>query len=133
MLQIFFLHIYIYSKFVQQCSEEEMGEIVASKIAAPYVLQRYNFTAGYSIVEIKLGKKFNGKTLVESQIRHTYSLNIVALQKRVPFITEEGKASFKIAINDSPLPMDIIEEDDIVVLVGADKNFDRLFQDIEEK
>jgi trk system potassium uptake protein len=113
--------------------EEEMGEIVASKIAAPYVLQRYNFTAGYSIVEIKLGKTFAGKTLVESQIRHNYSLNIVALQKRVPYITEEGKASYRIAINDSPLPMDVIEEDDIVVLVGADKNFDRLFQDLEEK
>ena len=45
--------------------EEEMGEIVASKIAAPHVLQRYNFAAGYSIVEIRLGKSFEGRTLVE--------------------------------------------------------------------
>ncbi len=112
--------------------EEEMGEIVASKIAAPHVLQRYNFAAGYSIVEIKLGKSFEGKTLVESQIRQNYSLNIVALQKRVPYISEEGKASYRVVINDSPLPMDIIEADDIVVLVGSEKNFDRLFQDLEE-
>jgi trk system potassium uptake protein TrkA len=113
--------------------EEEMGDIVASKIAAPYVLQRYNFSAGYSIVEIKLGKSFHGKTLIESQIRQNYSLNIVAIQKRVPIITEEGKSAFKIVINDSPLPMDSIEEDDIVVLVGNDKNFDKLFHDLEEK
>lgn len=112
--------------------EEEMGEIVASKIAAPHVLQRYNFAAGYSIVEIKLGKSFEGKTLVESQIRQNYSLNIVALQKRVPYISEEGKASYRIVINDSPLPMDVIEADDIVVLVGSEKNLDRLFQDLEE-
>ena len=112
--------------------EEEMGDIIASKIAAPYVLQRFNFSAGYSIVELKLGKKFHGKTLVESQIRQSYSLNIVALQKRVPTITEDGKASFKIVINDSPLPMDVIEEDDIVVIVGNDKNLDRLFEDLEE-
>ena len=112
--------------------EEEMGEIVASKIAAPHVLQRYNFAAGYSIVEIKLGKSFEGKTLVESQIRQNYSLNIVALQKRVPYISEEGKASYRIVINDSPLPMDIIEADDIVVLVGSEKNLDRFFQDLEE-
>jgi trk system potassium uptake protein TrkA len=112
--------------------EEEMGEIVASKIAAPHVLQRYNFAAGYSIVEIKLGKAFEGKTLVESQIRQNYSLNIVALQKRVPYISEEGKASYRIVINDSPLPMDVIEADDIVVLVGSEKNLDRLFQDLEE-
>lgn len=113
--------------------EEEMGDIIASKIAAPFVLQRYNFTSGYSIVEIKLGKSFQGKTLVESQIRQNYGLNIVALQKRVPIITEDGKAGFKMVINDSPLPMDVIEEDDIVVLVGNDKNFDQLFHDIEDK
>lgn len=112
--------------------EEEMGEIVASKIAAPHVLQRYNFAAGYSIVEIKLGKSFEGRTLVESQIRQNYSLNIVALQKRVPYISEEGKAAYRVVINDSPLPMDVIEADDIVVLVGSEKNLDRLFQDLEE-
>jgi len=112
--------------------EEEMGEIVASKIAAPHVLQRYNFAAGYSIVELRLGKSFEGKTLVESQIRQNYSLNIVALQKRVPFITEEGKAAYRVVINDSPLPMDVIESDDVVVLVGSEKNLDRLFQDLEE-
>ncbi len=112
--------------------EEEMGEIVASKIAAPHVLQRYNFAAGYSIVELRLGKSFEGKTLVESQIRQNYSLNIVALQKRVPYITEEGKAAFRVVINDSPLPMDVIEADDIVVLVGSEKNLDRLFHELEE-
>ncbi len=112
--------------------EEEMGEIVASKIAAPHVLQRYNFAAGYSIVELKLGKSFEGKTLVESQIRQNYSLNIVALQKRVPYISEEGKAAYRVVINDSPLPMDVIEADDIVVLVGSEKNLDRLFSDLEE-
>ena len=112
--------------------EEEMGEIVASKIAAPHVLQRYNFAAGYSIVEIRLGKAFEGRTLVESQIRQIYSLNIVALQKRVPYISEEGKASYRVVINDSPLPMDVIEADDVVVLVGSEKNLDRLFQDLEE-
>jgi trk system potassium uptake protein TrkA len=112
--------------------EEEMGEIVASKIVAPHVLQRYNFAAGYSIVELRLGKRYEGKTLVESQIRQNYSLNIVALQKKVPFINEGGKSSFRTEINDSPLPMDVIGEDDIVVLVGSEANFNRLFHDLEE-
>jgi len=112
--------------------EEDMGEIIASKIVAPHVLQRYNFAAGYSIVEIKLGKKFEGKTLVESKIRQSYNLNIVALQKRVPFISEDGKSSYRVEINDCPMPMDVIESDDIVVLVGSEKNFNRLFADLAE-
>lgn len=112
--------------------EEEMGEIIASKIVAPHVLQRYNFAAGYSIVELKLGKKFEGKTLVESKIRQNYSLNIVALQKKVPYITEEGKSAYRIDINDCPMPMDVIEADDIVVLVGSEKNLNKLFSDLAE-
>lgn len=110
--------------------EEEMGEIMASKIVAPHVLQRYNFAAGYSLVEIKLGRKFSGKTVVESHIRQNYSLNVVAIQKRVPFITEEGKSSYRVEINDNPLPMDIIDADDIVVLVGSEMNFNKLFVDL---
>lgn len=112
--------------------EEEMGEIIASKIIAPHLLQRYNFAAGYSIVEIKLGKKFEGKTLVESKIRQNYSLNIVALQKKVPYISEDGKSAYRIEINDCPMPMDVIESDDIVVLVGSEKNFNKLFSDLAE-
>ena len=112
--------------------EEEMGEIIASKIVAPHVLERYNFSAGYSIVELKLGEKFGGKTLAESNIRQDYSLNIVALQKRVPFISEEGKAAYRVEINDFPKPVDVIGADDIVVLVGSEKNLNRLFDDLEE-
>lgn len=112
--------------------EEDMGEIIASKIVAPHVLQRYNFAAGYSIVELKLGKKFEGKTLVESKIRQNYSLNIVALQKKVPYISEDGKSAFRVEINDCPMPMDVIEPDDIVVLVGSEKNFNKLFADLAE-
>lgn len=112
--------------------EEEMGEIIASKIVAPHVLQRYNFAAGYSLVELKLGKKYAGKTLAETQIRQNYSLNVVALQKRVPYIAEDGKSAYRVKINDNPLPMDVIEQDDIVVLVGYESNFNKLFADLAE-
>jgi trk system potassium uptake protein TrkA len=112
--------------------EEDMGEITASRIVAPHVLQRYNFAAGYSLVELKLGKQYAGKTIVESQIRNTYSLNIVAIQRKVAFISDEGKATFKVEINDSPQPLDVIESDDIIVLVGAEKNFNKLFHDLEQ-
>ncbi len=113
--------------------EEEMGEIMASKIVAPHVLQRYNFAAGYSLVELKIGKKFAGKTLVESKIRQNYSLNVVAIQRKAPYITEDGKSAYRVTINDCPMPMDIIDADDIIVLVGSEYNFNKLFEDIVER
>ena len=112
--------------------EEEMGEIIASKIVAPHVLERYNFAAGYSLVEIKLGKKFEGKTVKESRMQEDYHLNVIALQKKVPYIDEDGRSSFRVEINDNPSLTDVIEGDDIVVLVGSEKNLNRLFEDLEE-
>ncbi|MBF0207362.1 MAG: TrkA family potassium uptake protein [Oligoflexia bacterium] len=112
--------------------EEEMGEIIASKIVAPHVLQRYNFAAGYSLVELKLGKKFSGKTIAETQMRQEYSLNIISILKRVPLINEEGKATYKIKVNENPLPMDVIDAEDIVVLVGNEVNFNRLFAELTD-
>jgi trk system potassium uptake protein TrkA len=112
--------------------EEDMGDIVASRIVAPYVLHQYNFAAGYSLVELKLGKKFEGRTLVESKMKQNYSLNVVAIQRRKPYITEEGRSAFRIEYNDNPLPMDIIHEDDILVLVGNEKNFNKLYSDLAE-
>ncbi|MBF0297311.1 MAG: TrkA family potassium uptake protein [Oligoflexia bacterium] len=112
--------------------EEEMGEIIASKIVAPHVLQRYNFAAGYSLVELKLGNKYASKTIAETQLKQDYSLNIIAILKKIPYITEEGKASHRVKVNDSPLPMDVIDADDIVVIVGSETNLNRLFEDLVE-
>lgn len=110
--------------------EEEMGEIVASKIVAPHIIQRYQFTPGYSLVQMKLGKNFDGKTILESNIKQHYKLNVVAVEKKVPFIAEDGKSAFRVEVNDNPVPMDIVEADDIVVIAGKDKSFDQLFKDL---
>jgi hypothetical protein len=58
MLQIFFLHIYIYSKFVQQCSEEEMGEIGAwgksRTLYLPRPMTRTDFQPEWLVADWKL-------------------------------------------------------------------------------
>lgn len=110
--------------------EEDMGDIVASKIIAPHIVQQYNFTPDYSIVQAKLGKFFPGKTIVESRLKQKYSINTIAIESKVPFITEEGRSDFRIEVNENPVPMDVIHEDDIVVMVGSDKNFKKLFSDL---
>ena len=56
----------------------------------------------------------------------------VALQKKVPYISEDGKAAFRTEINDCPMPMDVFEADDIVVLVGSEKNFNKLFAELAD-
>jgi len=53
-------------------------------------------------------------------------VNIIAIQKRLPVVTPEGKNSFQILINDLPKPTDEIEDNDVLVVVGSDENIERL-------
>ncbi len=112
--------------------EEDMGDIVASKIISPHVLQQVNFAAGYSLVELKVGKIFENKTIVECQFKQKYNLSIVAVQKKKPMISDDGATDFKVELNDNPMPMDKLLEDDIVVLSGREENFDRLYDDLSQ-
>lgn len=109
--------------------EEEMGELVASKIISPYILQRYSFDAGYSLVEMNVSKNFSGKTLVETKLRQDYGVHIVAIQKKTFIINDDGKSEVKKEVNYNPLPMDVLEEDDVIVLVGNDEKLNKLFND----
>ena len=69
---------------------------------------------------------------MESRIRQNFGLNIVALIKKVPYIDDDGKTAYRVEINDSPVPMDVIEEDDVVVLVGSETNLNKLFEVLAE-
>jgi trk system potassium uptake protein TrkA len=69
---------------------------------------------------------FIGQTIGKINFRQAYGVNIIAIQKRVPRVTPEGKNAFQIQINDLPKPTDVIEEDDVLVVVGSDENIERL-------
>lgn len=99
--------------------EQQMAEQLAKQLLAPHVLQHMTFPGGYTLVEIRAGKVFANKTVVELEFRESYGISIVAIQKRIPAVDEGGKSFFKEITNTQPKPDDLIAEDDILVLVGG--------------
>lgn len=99
--------------------EHQMAEQLVKQLLAPHVLQHMTFPGGYSLIEMKAHKSFINKTIVDLDFRKKYSINIVAIQKRIPAVDEYGKSFFKEVTNTQPRPDDIIAEDDIMVLVGG--------------
>lgn len=100
--------------------EEQMGEQIAQWLTAPHVLQHVRFASGYSLVELKPKKEFIGKTIRELKLRQNYQVNIAALQKKIMSIDDDGKSIFHIETHSPPDPDDVVEENDILVLVGMD-------------
>jgi len=106
--------------------EEQMGEQVARGIIAPEIQEQFALATGHSLAEVVPRPEFIGQTIGKINFRQQYGVNIIAIQKRVPVVTPEGKNSFQVSINDLPKPSDVLEENDVLVVVGTDENIERL-------
>ncbi|OYD14045.1 hypothetical protein CH330_09570 [candidate division WOR-3 bacterium JGI_Cruoil_03_51_56] len=106
--------------------EEQMADQAAKNLIASDVLEQITLSSGHSLVEMKPRREMIGKKLGELDIRRRYKVNIVSIKKKIPVITDSGKSSFEIRTNDIPGPEDRLEKDDILVVVGRDKDIERL-------
>jgi trk system potassium uptake protein len=106
--------------------EEQMGEQVARSIIAPAIQEQFALATGHSLAEVVPRPEFIGQTIGKLNFRQAYGVNIIAIQKRIPFVTPEGKNAYQVQINDLPKPTDVLEEDDVLVVVGSDENIERL-------
>lgn len=92
--------------------ERDMGKRIAHNIISSNILDYLELSDDHSIVEVKAGKRMVGKSLIELDIRANYGCNVVAIK--------QGKN-----INVSPSAEDALEENDILIVIGADIDISR--------
>ncbi|MGJ9458583.1 potassium channel family protein [Oceanobacillus sp. CF4.6] len=92
--------------------ERDMGRRLAHNIISNNILDYLELSDEHSIVEVKAGKKMIGKSLIDLDIRANYGCNIVAIKR--------GRD-----INVSPSAEDALREEDILIVIGADKDISR--------
>ena len=98
--------------------EKDEAEKLAKSLISSNILETINFSENYSLIDIKIPKILYNKSILDSQIRNKYKLNIVAIKKKIPFLTENGESDFKEEINVLPSSSDILEEGDTIVIIG---------------
>ena len=94
--------------------ERDMGKRIAYSIISNNILDHLELSDDHSIVVVKAGSKMKGKSLIDLDIRAQYGCNIVAIKQ------ENNKE-----INVSPMATEIINEGDILIVIGADKDISR--------
>lgn len=92
--------------------ERDMGKRLAHNFISSNILDYLELSDEHSIAEVKAGKKMVGKSLIDLDIRAKYGCNVVAIKK--------GKD-----INVSPQADVALEEDDILIVIGADIDLSR--------
>ncbi len=102
--------------------ERDMAIRVAHSLIRPKVLEQLELSEEYSIVELPTPAHLVGKTVKESQLRTKYRVNLIAIKRNVT----TDKWIIKEAWNVNPLPSDIMQEGDVLVLIGFNKDIDKL-------
>lgn len=113
--------------------EEQMGEDLAKRLLSPEIYQHVVLTTGHSLVEIEARPEFIGKSLRQLDFRRTFGVNVIAIQKKIPTVNDEGKVAYTIEVNDVPGPDDRIEKGDVLVVVGADEKIENMSITKKEK
>lgn len=108
--------------------EVEMGQKLARSLTAPGIIDCINLDEheDFSILEMKAPKRFYGKTIGELQIATKYGVNIVLIKHKVGFTDKNGNNKPKEQINYVPRAEDVINEGDILWVVGRTEDVQNL-------
>jgi len=109
--------------------ESEMARQVAQQIMMPEAQIIAPITTDHSLAEVKARPEWIGKTLMELDFRNRYMLNIVAIKSREVTKGPDGP-QVETHVNDLPHADDVIEEGDVLVVVGADDKIRELQTDL---
>ena len=106
--------------------EVESAQRWAYKLIAPQISDKIDFAPGYSLARVKAPASFNGKNVIELQLRQKYNVNLVAIRRG-----KEARAKVKEGadIINVPMPDTVIYADDVLMVSGSDADLARLPQE----
>ncbi|MBC8218829.1 MAG: TrkA family potassium uptake protein [Planctomycetes bacterium] len=106
--------------------EIESAQRWAYKLIAPQIGEKIDFAEGYSLARIKAPASFDGKTVMDLQLRQKYNVNLVLIKRGEH---SKQKKEEKDRIINVPMPSTIIYEDDILMVAGSDHDLVKLPQE----
>lgn len=106
--------------------EEIVGTQLAKTLTSKDVLEYVSLSSGHVVMELIAPKEFVGKNLQELALPSNYRVNIVAIKYDSLSVSEEGQNIMEMKFNDMPGANDIVNEGDILTLMGSKGNIDKL-------
>lgn len=113
--------------------EEMVGNQLAKTLISRNILDYINLSSGHVVIELVVPKEFVGKTLQELSLPASRGINVIAIKYNYLTVTEDGKNVVEKRLNDMPGANDIVEEGDVLILLGPKGNIDKLIYDTAAK
>ncbi|MGB2862644.1 MAG: TrkA family potassium uptake protein [Sedimentisphaerales bacterium] len=105
--------------------EIESAERWAFKLIAPQIGEKIDFAEGYSLARIKAPASFDGRTVMDLQLRQKHNVNLVLIKRGEN--SKQTKAEKGKIIN-VPMPSTVVYQGDILMVAGSDADLAKLPQ-----
>lgn len=107
--------------------EFEIAKKVASTLINEDFVDYVPLGENFNIVHIKAPKEFTGKTLQEIDLRIRFNLNLITIKRLSKMYDEDsGETILKERIYGVPTATTVIEEGDVLVILGKDKDIKKI-------
>lgn len=97
--------------------ERDMGKRVAHNLISTNVLDFVELSPDYGVVEVAASENLYGKSLIELDLRAQFGVNVMAIKTNHEF-------------NIAPSPEVIIQEGDILIVIGHNDDLRRFEEEI---
>jgi len=105
--------------------EIEEGKRIANKLVSPDIIDKFYIGQNQLLAEVITSKKFIGKSIMELDLRRKTNVNIISIKRINTTVDELGNPVVESTV-EFPSPSTVIKKDDILVVVGTEKDIDRL-------
>jgi trk system potassium uptake protein TrkA len=111
--------------------EIEEGNRVAERLLSPSVLTTIPITGSYSITEVYAPGSMVGTIMKRTLLKADYDLHLLGLERDKTYIDSEGnpKSETSLFFSDQEVK---IREDDILLILGANKDIHRFREEETE-
>jgi trk system potassium uptake protein TrkA len=113
--------------------EEMVGNQLAKTLISKNILEYINLSSGHIVIELIAPHDFVGKTLQDLSLPTNRGVNVIAIKYNYLSVTEDGRNVIEKRLNDMPGANDIVNEGDVLILLGPKGNIDRLIYETATK
>jgi len=107
--------------------EAESGIRLAQNLTSPAIWDYVPLSGDRVIAELRAPRRFWNKTIGELKIRSKYGISIIAIKKRTPKLSGTGGPTvIEESITEIPEVNYIIEENDILIVVGSNDDIENV-------
>ncbi len=104
--------------------ERDMGIRVANSLISPTIFDYIQVAPGFGIVETRVPDSIRGQSLIESNIRSRFGVDIVAILRQAPELDKNGDSQLKDTVLIAPRAEEVLRENDILVIIGEEDKID---------